>query len=101
MQAPGVAQAAHTEATTGRAAVTCLHAAPIPEPSIGLEAHRNTTNVLILPPGTPSWITAELITHTLQVWQPRYAQQLGIEDAIDMIRSVARLSDALTSTRQS
>jgi hypothetical protein len=96
-----VAQAARTEATTGKFAVAPIHPVPGAKPAKGHGAHPATASTLTLPSGTPAWITQELVAHTLQVWQPRYTQRLSIEDAIDMIRSVARLSDAVASVRQS
>lgn len=48
-----------------------------------------------LPPGTPAWITPELVALTLRVWQPRYAVPLTVNDAIDMLGAVSRLLGAL------
>jgi len=49
-----------------------------------------------LPPGTPSWISAELVEHTLRVWQPRYEATLSPEDAIGILVGAARLMNALS-----
>lgn len=46
---------------------------------------------ILLPPGTPSWITTELVTKTLQVWQPHYDYPLTIQEAVDMVNAVGRL----------
>ncbi len=48
------------------------------------------------PPQTlPDWITPELIAETLDVWQPHYSKRLTDEDAIEILRSVGQLFDAL------
>jgi len=49
-----------------------------------------------IPPGTPEWITVELIEQTLRVWQPRSLEPLTIADAIQMIRSMASLVQVLS-----
>lgn len=51
----------------------------------------------ILPAGTPYWITAELITQTIRVWQPYYVAVLTPEEAVTMINSVGRLYGSLSS----
>lgn len=48
-----------------------------------------------VPPGAPSWITADLIAKTLKVWQPYYSQELIPEDALDMILNVGRIVQVL------
>lgn len=48
-----------------------------------------------VPPGAPSWVTAELIARTLIVWQPYYRQQLIPEDALDMILNASRIVQVL------
>ena len=50
-----------------------------------------------VPAGAPPWITPELIEHTLRVWQPFYESQLISEDALEIIMSVDRVSDLLSS----
>lgn len=44
-----------------------------------------------LPPGTPAWITPTLVQQTIEVWQPRYQEQLTVEDAVAMILAVSHL----------
>ncbi len=51
----------------------------------------------ILPAGTPIWITTELVEHTIRTWQPYYATILTPEEAVTMIQTVGRLSQALSS----
>lgn len=62
---------------------------PEPEKARGGDA-------IAVPPGTPEWITPELIRRTLQVWQPYYAQRLTPEDAVTMIRSAGELFAVLS-----
>jgi hypothetical protein len=51
----------------------------------------------VVPAGAPSWVTPDLIEHTLRVWQPFYQQQLIPEDALEMIRGVAGIVEVLSS----
>jgi hypothetical protein len=50
--------------------------------------NRSPTVVL---PGTPEWVTPELIDHTIRVWQPHYETPLTPDEAVTMILSVGRL----------
>ena len=47
------------------------------------------------PPGTPDWITAELIDRTVRVWQPHYRELLTTDDAVERLWNVRRLADIL------
>lgn len=49
-----------------------------------------------VPPGTPAWITPELIRRTLKTWQPFYAERLTPEDAVTMVLNVGRLFGLLS-----
>lgn len=49
-----------------------------------------------VPPGTPAWITADLIEHTLRIWQPRYPTPLTPDDAVYIILNAGRLLDVLS-----
>ena len=51
----------------------------------------------IVPAGTPDWITAELISETIRVWQPHYDTVLTPEEAVTMILNADRLYQALSS----
>lgn len=48
-----------------------------------------------VPPGTPSWITPELIAQTLRVFQPRYKEPLTESDAVGILQNLGRLFDCL------
>jgi len=45
----------------------------------------------VVPAGSPSWVTAELIEQTLTTWQPYYSHQLIEADALEMIMGVDQL----------
>ena len=49
-----------------------------------------------VPQGAPSWITRELIEHTLRVWNPYYGDSLTPDDAVNILTSVGRLVGVLT-----
>lgn len=51
------------------------------------------------PSGAPSWISDELIAHTISVWQPYYLAPLTTEDALAIILNVAGLVDVLSQGR--
>jgi hypothetical protein len=48
-----------------------------------------------LPPGTPAWITLELIRLTLKVWQKHYDRPLSAEDAVTIVLNAGQLFDVL------
>ena len=45
--------------------------------------------------GAPRWVTRELIANTIETWQPYYCNQLTVEDAVQILLSVAQLVDVL------
>ncbi len=49
-----------------------------------------------LPPGTPAWITPELVQATQKVWEPRYERPLSPEEAITIVQNAGRLFDLLS-----
>lgn len=57
-------------------------------------AHRAAADV---PPGTPAWITAELIEHTIRIWQPFYEHPLISEQAVEIIMSADRMMGVLSN----
>lgn len=58
--------------------------------------HSASAPAFELPPGTPNWISAEMVLETLRVWQPKYQKPLTTEDAISILTNAARLLRALT-----
>jgi hypothetical protein len=47
--------------------------------------------------GMPRWITPELITETIRVWQSRCERPISREEAVEMILQASRLMEALKS----
>jgi len=50
---------------------------------------------VVLPSGTPAWITPELVELTQKVWQPYYDEPLTVEDSITILRNAGGLLEAL------
>ncbi len=50
----------------------------------------------VVPAGSPSWVTEELIELTLKTWQPFYPNQLIEQDALEMIMGVDQLFGVLS-----
>ncbi len=50
---------------------------------------------LAVPPGTPAWITGDLIETTIRVWQPFYNEPVTIEVAVEMLIRVGQLFGTL------
>lgn len=46
----------------------------------------------------PDWITEDLITETLAVWQPHYEERVTDRQAIEILLSVGNLFDVLGET---
>lgn len=57
--------------------------------------HRRDDAPVVLPSGTPAWITPELVELTRKVWQPYYDEPLTIEDSITILRNAGSLLEAL------
>ena len=54
----------------------------------------NTNNDrLRVPDGAPSWVDRELISLTIETWQPYYEARITEEDALEIILSIARMSE--------
>lgn len=53
-----------------------------------------------VPPGTPGWITRELIDKTISVWQRFYSNRLTAADAVEMLISVSNLFGVLRNAAQ-
>lgn len=50
---------------------------------------------VVVPPGTPDWITVELIRLTLKVWQKHYKEPLSVQDAVTLLLNAGRLFGVL------
>lgn len=48
-----------------------------------------------LPPGTPDWITVELVRMTLKVWQKHYKEPLSTQDAVTILLNAGQLFGVL------
>lgn len=59
-------------------------------------ARETQVPTVIVPQGAPSWITPELIGHTLRVWNPYYDDSLTVDDAVNILTGVSRLIGALS-----
>ena len=53
-----------------------------------------------LPPGAPGWVTPELITQTIDAWQPYYRFSLTAHDALEILLNVSQLFEQLESSIQ-
>ncbi|MDP1795969.1 MAG: hypothetical protein Q8K78_00735 [Planctomycetaceae bacterium] len=51
---------------------------------------------VIVPADAPAWITPELITSTLETWQPYYEDPLTPDDACAMILAASELLGVLS-----
>lgn len=51
---------------------------------------------IAIPPGTPAWITADLIRLTLKVWQRHYKEPLSIQDAVTIVLNAGQLFGVLS-----
>lgn len=49
----------------------------------------------VVPPGTPAWITVELLRLTLKVWQKHYSEPLSIQDAVTIVLNAEQLFGVL------
>jgi hypothetical protein len=56
---------------------------------------KHNPNDIETPSSAPEWATPELLTDTLETWQPYYAERLTVADALDILLSVSRLAGAL------
>jgi hypothetical protein len=50
----------------------------------------------LLPPGTPPWITMDLIRETVRVWQPYYSTPISLDDAVTILSRVGQLFSVLS-----
>jgi hypothetical protein len=66
-------------------------------PGDSAERQRAEPVMARVPSGAPSWVSPELITHTIRVWQPYYERLLTSEDALEILMSTGRLVEFLTA----
>ncbi len=57
---------------------------------------RDEQSEVRVPAGAPRWVTAELIEHTLRVWQRYYDHPLTAKEALEIILNTGRMVEALT-----
>ncbi|MFO0858343.1 MAG: hypothetical protein U0640_13425 [Phycisphaerales bacterium] len=50
---------------------------------------------VVVPPGTPAWITPDLVELTLKVWQKHYDKPLSIQDAVTIVLNAGQMFGAL------
>ena len=43
----------------------------------------------------PEWVTRELVTKTIDVWQPYYEHELTEADAVEILTTVGQIIDAV------
>ena len=51
----------------------------------------------VVPEGAPKWVTADLLTQTMEVWQPYYRDPLTVDDALEMLLNVSELLRVLAT----
>jgi hypothetical protein len=49
-----------------------------------------------LPPGTPQWITMDLVRETIRVWQPYYSAPISLDDAVTILSRIGQLFSVLS-----
>ena len=64
-----------------------VHPGPLPTARRRAEA---------LPPGTPAWITMELVRETIEVWSPFYKSPISFDEAVTILRDIGQLFDCLS-----
>lgn len=61
-------------------------------------AQQSSTTVDV-PSGAPTWVTPELIAHTLRVWQRFCEQPLTPEDALEIIMGAGQLIQSFSGNQ--
>ena len=68
----------------------------MPQPPPSPRSDSAPESAIVLPPGTPEWITPELALQTLKIFRPRSPKaQLSLADAVQILMSFGRLVDVL------
>jgi hypothetical protein len=63
------------------------------------KAAQQSSTTDVVPSGAPSWVTPELIAHTLRVWQRFSDQPLTPDDALEIINGAGRLIESFSGER--
>ncbi len=63
------------------------------------KAAQQTSTTVVVPSGAPSWVTPELISHTLRVWQRFSEQPLTPDDALEIINGAGQLIESFGGNR--
>lgn len=61
-------------------------------------AQQSSTTVVV-PSGAPSWVTPELVAHTLRVWQRFSEAPLTPNDALEIIMGAGQLIESFSGNR--
>lgn len=51
-------------------------------------------------PPRPAWISDALLAETVEVWSEAYGRPLDEEDAVEILRNVKRLAEALLNAKR-
>jgi hypothetical protein len=54
------------------------------------------TRAEAMPPGTPDWVTMDLVRETVRVWQPYYSEPISFDGAVTILTRVGRLFAVLS-----
>lgn len=63
------------------------------------KAAQQSSTTAVVPSGAPSWVTPELIAHTIRVWQRFSEQPMTPDDALEIINGAGRLIESFTGER--
>ena len=51
-------------------------------------------------PPRPAWISDALLAETIEVWSEAYGRPLDEDDAVEILRNVRRLAEALLDAKR-
>lgn len=57
---------------------------------------RSQDEGMVVPEGTPTWITPALIRETIVTWQPFYRDSMTVDDAVKILTRVGQLFEVLS-----
>lgn len=63
------------------------------------KAALQSSTIAVVPSGAPSWVTPELIAHTLHVWQRFADHPLTPDDALEIINGAGLLIESFSGER--